>query len=77
MMLELARLLLGVSIAVFHRPLAGKIMEQERALDTYLRRRGVNLPAPLGDSAAQNLYFAIGVFICVVQAARIWLSCQS
>lgn len=77
MMLELARLILGVSIAVFHRPLAGKIMEQERALDTYFRAQGVYLPAPLSDSAAQDLYFFVGVFICLVTAARIWMELGS
>jgi hypothetical protein len=77
MMLEVLRLLLGLSIAIFHRPLAGKIMEQERALDTHLRRRGVYLPPPLSDSTAQNLYFGIGIFVAVVQTVRIWLSLKS
>ena len=74
MAVELARLLLGVLIAVFHRPLAARIMEQERALDACLRRRGVNFPAPLSDAAAQNLYFTIGICICVIESGRIWLA---
>jgi hypothetical protein len=77
MMLEVLRLLLGLSIAIFHRPLAGKIMEQERVLDTHLRDRGVHLPAPLSDSTAQNLYFCIGIFVAVVQTVRIWSSLGS
>ncbi len=76
-MLEVLRLLLGLSIAIFHRPLAGKIMEQERVLDTRLRGRGVHLPAPLSDSTAQNLYFCIGILVAVVQTVRIWLSLES
>jgi hypothetical protein len=77
MELEIFRLLLGLAIAVFHRPLAGKIIEQDRVLDAYLRSRGVYLPPPLSDSAAHNLFFTIGIVVAVVQAARIWLSLQS
>ncbi|HET9363994.1 MAG TPA: hypothetical protein VFP71_03305 [Candidatus Angelobacter sp.] len=74
MVVEITRLLLGVLIAVFHRPLASKIMQQERALDGYFRSRGVYLPAPPTDDTAQNLYFIIGIFICLVEAGRIWFS---
>lgn len=73
-MLELIRLLLGLSIAVFHRPLANKAMQYERALDRSFRARGVNLPAPLSDAAAENLYFAIGIFICLLEAGKIWIA---
>jgi hypothetical protein len=72
MLVEVARLLLGVLIAVFHRPLANTIMRQERALDGYFRSRGVQLPAPPSDTTAQNLYFVIGIFICLIEAGRIW-----
>jgi hypothetical protein len=77
MTVEVVRLLLGVLIAVFHRPLAKKIMQQERALDFYFRSRGVNLPAPLTDATAQTLYFTIGIFICLFEAGRIWFSMNS
>ena len=74
MAVELARLVLGMAIAIFHRPLADRIMEQERALDACLRSRGFRFPAPLSDSAAQTLYFLIGICICLLQAGRIWLA---
>jgi len=74
MAVELARLLMGVLIAIFHRPLSDRIMEQERALDACLRSRGVHFPEPLSDATAQNLYFLIGIFICLLQAARLWLA---
>ncbi len=77
MTLELFRLLLGVAIAVFHRPLAGKIMEQERVLDAYFRQRGIYFPEPLSDATAQNLYFCLGIFVALFQAARIWLLLES
>lgn len=74
MIVEVTRLMLGVLIAIFHRPLAMKIMEQERALDMYFRQRGLRFPAPPSDSTAQNLYFVIGIFICLFEAGRIWIS---
>jgi hypothetical protein len=74
MAVEVTRLLLGVLIAIFHRPLASMIMQQERALDGYFRSRGVQLPPPPSDSTAQNLYFVIGIFICLIEAGRIWFS---
>ena len=74
MLLELTRLLLGLLIAVLHRHLAVKVMQHERALDSYFRRRGVYLPAPPSDTTAQNLYFLIGIFICLFEAGRIWFS---
>jgi len=74
MTVEITRLLLGVLIAVFHRPLATKMMAQERALDVYFRQRGISLPEPPSDAVAQNLYFGIGIFICLLEAGRIWLS---
>lgn len=74
MVVEITRLLLGVLIAIFHRPIAIKVMQQERALDSYFRQRGVKLPAPLSDTTAQNLYFGIGIFICLLEAAKLWMA---
>ena len=74
MVVEITRLLLGVLIALFHRPIAKKMMQQERVIDTYFRQRGISLPTPPSDSTAQNLYFLIGIFICLVEAGRIWIS---
>jgi hypothetical protein len=48
-------------------------MRHERVLDGFFRSRGVNLPEPLTDADAQNLYFVIGIFICLIEAGRIWL----
>jgi hypothetical protein len=77
MIVEITRLLLGVMIAIFHRPLASMIMQHERALDGYFRSRGVQLPAPPSDATAQNLYFVIGIFIALIEAGRIWFSIPS
>jgi hypothetical protein len=73
MTLEVLRLLLGIAIALFHRGLAGRIVEQERALDSYFRDRGIYLPDPLSERSAQNLYFCIGIFVSLFQLAKIWV----
>ena len=73
MVVEVTRLLLGLLIAIFHRPIAVRMMQQERALDSYFRRRGIRLPDPPSDTTAQNLYFFIGIFICLIEAGRIWI----
>jgi hypothetical protein len=73
MTLEVLRLLLGVAIAVFHRGLAGRIMEQERALDSYFRDRGIHLPEPLTERSAQDIYFCLGIFVSLFQLAKIWM----
>lgn len=70
---EIARLLLGLLIAIFHRPIAIRMMRQERATDIYFRRRGITLPEPPSDTTAQNLFFFIGIFICLIEMGRIWV----
>jgi hypothetical protein len=72
MAVEIMRLLLGVLIAVFHRPLVTRIMKQERVLDGYFRSMGVFLPAPASDATVQNFYFTMGIFICLFEVGRIW-----
>lgn len=72
MVVEVARLLLGVLIAIFHRPIATQMMRQERATTSYFRQRGISLPAPPTDTTAQNLFFFIGIFICLIETGRIW-----
>lgn len=73
MTLEVLRLLLGITITLCHRGLAGRILEQERALDSYFRDRGIYLPEPLSERSAQDLYFCIGIFISLFQLAKIWI----
>jgi hypothetical protein len=77
MIVELARLLLGVLITLFHRPLAKMIMHQERTLDGFFRSRGLNFPPPPSDATAQNIYFLVGVFICLLEAGKIWFGISS
>jgi hypothetical protein len=70
---EIAGLLLGILIAVFHRPIAIRMMREERVLDSYFRQRGIFFLAPLSDSTAANLYFLIGIILCLAESATIWI----
>jgi hypothetical protein len=72
MPLEIARLLLGLTIAALHRPLADFILERERFLVLVFRQRGVPLPAVLSTEVAHNPYFGIGIFVVVVEMLRIY-----
>jgi hypothetical protein len=72
MPLEIARLLLGLMIAACHRQIADFILERERSLVLALRLRGLPMPAAISIAAARNLYFAIGIFVVLVELLRIY-----
>ena len=68
---ELLRLLMGFLIAAFHRQISDWVMEQEQVLVVAFRQRGI--PAPmLSTEVARNVYFGLGIFIMLLEMARIW-----
>lgn len=73
MLIEVAKLALGLMIAFFHRPVADWIIEQDRLLVVMARQRGVPLPAALTTETGRSLYFWIGIFIAVYELLRIWM----
>ncbi len=72
-LLEFAKLLLGLAIMWFHRPIADFILEQERSLVALFRDRGVPFPAAPSTEASRNIYFLLGTFVAIFQIVRIWL----
>lgn len=72
MSLEIARLLLGLMIAAYHRRIADFIMERERSLVLTFRAKGFPLPAALSTETAYNLYFGVGIFVVLVELLRIY-----
>jgi hypothetical protein len=72
MAIEIARLVLGLLIAAFHRPIADFISDRERRLVVVFRQRGMPLPAALTTESARTLYFSIGIFIALVELLRIY-----
>jgi len=73
MLLEIARLTLGLLVALFHQPLADFIAEQDRALVAVARRRGFPLPDVPSPRTCRNLYFSVGIFVALYELLRIWV----
>jgi hypothetical protein len=74
MLLEMARLLMGLMLAAFHRPVSDFILEQDRAFAGLARRGGLRLPAGLSAEGSRNLFFCLGILVALAQMARIYLS---
>ena len=71
-LIEVTRLALGLLIAIFHKPLADFITEQDAQLVALFRRRGVSVPDTMRRDTARNLYFAMGIIVAMVELARMW-----
>lgn len=67
-------MVLGLVVALFHRPIAAFIMDREHALDGFFRRHGVHFPEPPSEATMHNIYFCLGLFISLFSMARIWLA---
>lgn len=72
MALEIARLLLGVVIMIFHRQIADWILEQEHFIAGRLRVKGLHFPAPPKQSTAHTIYFGLGLFVALLQLGRLY-----
>ncbi len=72
MILEFAKLALGLLVTLFHQPLADFITEQDRAVVAVARRRGWFLPDVPSARICRNLYFSMGIFIAFYELLRIW-----
>lgn len=74
MVADFSRLVLGLLVALFHRPIAQFIMEREEVLDSFFRRHGVHFPETPSEATMHNIYFCLGLFISLFSIAHIWLS---
>lgn len=73
MLFEITRLLLGLSVAVFHRPIADFVLEHERNLVILLRQRGLMVPAAPTRNTAHTIYFCIGMGMAAIELVRIYM----
>ena len=73
MLSEITRLALGLLIALFHRPLADFMLQQERVLVVIFRQRGVPYPAVPTTETTRNVYFGIGILLAMYELVRIWI----
>ena len=71
--MEVTRLLIGLAIALFHRPIADFMLEQETSLVVLFRQRGFVLPSVPRRSTVHTLYFLTGIGVALFEVARIWL----
>ncbi len=72
-MLEITRLVLGLLIAFFHKPLADFIAEQDAQLVAMFRQRGVTIPDTLKRDTSRNLFFSMGILVACVELVRIYM----
>lgn len=73
MLIEITRLLLGLTVAALHKPIADFVLERERNLVVLLRQRGLMVPAAPTRNTAHNMYFCIGMGIAAIELARIYM----
>lgn len=71
--MEITRLVIGLGIAFFHRPIADFMLEQEASLVVLFRQRGVVLPSVPRRSTVHTLYFLTGIGIALLEVIRVWL----
>ena len=71
--MEITRLVIGLAIAFFHRPIADFMLEQETSLVVLFRQRGLVLPSLPRRSTIHTLYFLTGIGIALFEVVRIWL----
>ncbi len=74
MQIELLRLVMGLLLAGFHRPVSDFILEQEHAFTGLARRGGIRLPAPLSIETSRTVFFSLGILVALLQIARIYLT---
>lgn len=74
MVADFARLVLGLLVALFHRPIGSYILRREHALDSFFRRYGVCFPEPPSESVLHNVYFCLGLFISLFSIAHLWFT---
>lgn len=70
MIVEIIRLLIGLLLLVFHKPVADFILAREQAFARMLEGRGVFLPAFPSNRFAHDLYFCIGLLVCIFAMFR-------
>jgi hypothetical protein len=72
--MDFTRVLIGLTIALFHAQLADFLRKQDGELGAAFRERGISFPGALPKSLAHNLFFIFGISIALFGLARIWLT---
>ena len=68
------RVLLGLTIALFHVRVADFLCEQDHQFAALLRQRGVPAPGGLPKNVAHTLFFLLGIGVALFGLGHIWFS---
>jgi hypothetical protein len=71
MIIESSRILLGVAMVCFHRPIGQFMHAREQELAVFMGRRGVRLPN-YSERAITDTYFCLGVAALLLAVAQLW-----
>ena len=74
MFMEFSRVLLGLTIALFHAQLADFLRKQDHELAAVFRQHGVPIPGGLPKQAAHSLFYVLGIAVALIGLTRIWLT---
>jgi hypothetical protein len=72
MLIEFSRVLIGLTIALFHAPLADYLRKRDGELAAALYERGIDFPGGLPEEASRTLFFVFGIAIALFSLARVW-----
>ena len=72
--MEFSRVLLGLTIALFHTQLADFLRKQDHALAAAFRQHGVPIPGALSKELSHALFFVLGIGVALIGMTRIWLT---
>jgi hypothetical protein len=73
MIIETARIVFGVALVCFHKPIAEFMHVREQELTSYLGQRGYRMPTFQSVSVTTNVYFCLGVGVFILAVASLWL----
>ena len=74
MIVDIARLLMGLAVLCFHKQVGDFILKQEQRLAARLTQRGIFVPEFPSREFAHNLYFVIGLVVSLATVIQLWMT---
>jgi hypothetical protein len=74
MLIDVARLMVGVLLMAFHRPVADFFADLDHGFAAAVRARGLYLPTPPKQSVMHTLYFCLGICVSLFAMTRLYSS---
>jgi hypothetical protein len=73
MIIETSRIVFGVAMLCFHKPIAEFMHVREQELTAYLVQRGFQMPTFPSVSVTRDVYFCLGVVAVILSVAQLWI----